>query len=490
MFNTLVFIDTKRNIKMNILKRSKYFKYITALVLTFSIISAFIISAPASICYAEEALPDEEISTETTTEADPYAAPQIAAQGAIVMDASTGQIVYEKNAYEKMYPASITKVMTALLALEKGTLSSTVTMSNDAVWGIDRASSHIALDVGEKITLEDALYAALLVSANEASWAIAEHIGNSLTNFCDMMNSKAKSLGCVNTHFTNANGLHDDEHYSCAYDMALIAKEAIKNNDFMTITSTQKHVISPTNLQPEERTLWQDNKLIKEESEYYYPYCQGGKTGFTDEAGATLVTWAKKDDIQLICVILGSPSAKDSYNDTAKLYEYVFKNYKYEDIFSSYEFSPETKTDISYYLDEYYNGKNVGTIELTIEEQKPLLIKQSEKENLSMVLVLSTDNINNNIVGTMEVQCGEATIASHPVSVSGYICSTDTAAINDAIDNGDLLLDEFKKQKTGIIIAIVILTVIVVGILLFIRYKKIQEMKIRNLKRKKRTNKN
>lgn len=441
---------------------------------------------PASSLSAEE-LTDSEDTTTATTEADPYAPPETGASSIIVMDALTGQIIYEKNAYQKMYPASITKLMTALLAVEKGTMNATVTMSNDAVWGIDRYSSHIALDVGEEITLEDALYATLLVSANEAAWGVAEHIGNSLSNFCDMMNARATELGCINTHFVNANGLHDDNHYTCAYDMALIAKEAIKHEEIMTITSTVGYTIKPTNLQPEERKLWQDNKLIKDNSEYYYPYCQGGKTGYTDEAGATLVTWSQKEDMQLICVILGSPNASTSYYDTTNLCDFIFKNYHYENILEAYEFSPETKTDVSNYMDSFYNCTNVGTIELKLEDQHPVLIKDSDKDKLAMELSLSDELLHKNIVGTMTVKCGDTLVTQSPVSVSGYIGSTDTEKINDAIDNGDIRVSDFKK-KINIAIIVIIIIIIAVGVFLFLRYQQLQQRRKQAAKKRRNNN--
>lgn len=140
--------------------------------------------------------------------------PAITSSSAIIMEAKTGQILYEKNSHARQYPASITKILTAYLAIKHGDLNATITMSDSAVWGIDRGSSHIALDVGEQISMSDALYAVMLVSANEAAWAIAEQVSGSLTNFVQLMNDTSQSLGCTDTHFTNANGLHDAEHYT------------------------------------------------------------------------------------------------------------------------------------------------------------------------------------------------------------------------------------------------------------------------------------
>ena len=181
----------------------------------------------------------------------------ITSGAAILVDAASGQILYEKNAYDKKYPASITKVMTILVALDQGVnLTDTITMSEEAVWGFDRSTSHIALDVGEQITVEQCMYAVVLQSANEASLALAEHVGGSVEGFAVLMNEKAKELGCQNTNFVNPNGLYDENHYVCAYDMALITKEAMQYELFRTISASGNYTIAPTNKQPEERPLW------------------------------------------------------------------------------------------------------------------------------------------------------------------------------------------------------------------------------------------
>lgn len=152
----------------------------------------------------------------------------IESDAAICMDGNTGAVLYGKNIEKQEYPASITKIMTVLLALENGNLDDTVTFSENAVYSIEYGSAHLGLTEGEELTLEQCLYGIMLASANEISNAVAEHIGGSVEKFADMMNQKAEELGCVNTHFVNPNGLHDDNHYTCAYDMALITQAAMK----------------------------------------------------------------------------------------------------------------------------------------------------------------------------------------------------------------------------------------------------------------------
>ena len=153
-------------------------------------------------------------------------APEILSEGAVLIEASTGTILYNKNAFDAFYPASTTKLMTSLLAIEQCPLSEVITCSKDAVYKLEPGSSHIAMVPKEEMTLEHYLYAILLPSANDAAYAVAEHIGGSISNFVEMMNRRAKELGCVNTNFVNSHGLHNDEHYSCPYDLALIAKKS------------------------------------------------------------------------------------------------------------------------------------------------------------------------------------------------------------------------------------------------------------------------
>ncbi|MBQ3512444.1 MAG: D-alanyl-D-alanine carboxypeptidase [Lachnospiraceae bacterium] len=271
---------------------------------------------------------------------------EITAGAAILIDAASGQILYEKNPYDKKYPASITKVMTMLIALEHGVdITDIITMSEEAVWGFDRNSSHIALDVGEQITVEQCMYAIMLESANEASLALAEFVGGSIENFVAMMNEKAKELGCQNTNFVNPNGLFDENHYVCAYDMALITKEAIQYELFRTISSTSTYTISPTNKQPEERNLWNSNKMLRANYEGYYSYLEGGKTGYVVESKNTYVAFAKKGDVELICVILEADGAKTAYAETRALFDFGFNNYDFVEVAKEFSFISSSYTD-------------------------------------------------------------------------------------------------------------------------------------------------
>lgn len=413
--------------------------------------------------------------------------PDVSAESVIVMDAKTGQVLYDKDGHSKRYPASITKIMTALLAIEKGDLTSIITMSEDAVWGIERGSSHIALDVGEQISLKDALYATLLVSANEASWAIAEHISGSLTDFCTLMNQRALELGCENTNFVNANGLHDDNHYTTAYDMALITRQALKNETFMEITACTYHEIKPTNLTSDIRYLWQDNKLINEGSDYYYKYCQGGKTGYTDEAGGTLVTWATQGDMQLICVTMnGSPSSVN-YTDSVALFDYFFDNYMYVTPLEGYEFSAEQLTSCQNFLNEYYDCENLGTLKLTIDTTKTILYPYNKSiDELDLIIECTTDRLESGVIGDLKVSYGDITYMKLPITYSGYVNSNDKEAIAQARKDGTLRISPPNLGNSSFPVFIVIVIVLIIsGVAVYLRLQYVRKQRVLNdLKRK------
>ena len=309
-----------------------------------SIVLVFIILGNVIISNAVTATATETKQTEKKSEQQNTASgvssltvsakkgPSVVAEAAIIMEASTGMVLYSKNIDEKHYPASITKIMTALLALENCSLSETVTFSHDAVFGLEPGSAHISADVGEQLNMEQCLYALMLKSANEVANAIGEHVAGSIPKFAEMMTAKAKELGCKNTHFTNPHGLHNKEHYTTAYDMALITREAMKNQTFRTIAGTKRYVIPPTNKQPETRYLTNKHQMIypNDYPQYEYQYTLTGKTGYTDEAGNTLVTVAKKDGLELICVVLKSKPSycqKNQYTDTISLFDYCFANF-------------------------------------------------------------------------------------------------------------------------------------------------------------------
>lgn len=264
----------------------------------------------------------------------------ITAASAIVMDVDTGAILYDKKMDTKHYPASITKIMTTLLALENSSMDEIVTYSAEDVYGIERGSSNISIEVDEQLTMEQSLYGIMLESANEACLGVARHVGGTKEHFVEMMNEKAAQLGCVNTHFANPNGLHDDDHYTTCHDMALIAQAAFQNEMFRTITGTKAYTIPKTNKKKVARDYIKNHHQMLNPytyRQYYYPDCIGGKTGYTTKAESTLVTYAKRNDMTLVCVVMKAKGPKqdrahNEYTDTALLLDYCFEHFQSVDM--------------------------------------------------------------------------------------------------------------------------------------------------------------
>ncbi len=265
-----------------------------------------------------------------------YAVPSVLSESAVLIDANSGTILAQKNADKKMYPASLTKIMTAILAIEMGELTDVITVDDDTPHEI--YGSHIALEEGEILTLKDLLHALMLPSANDAASTIAKHYGGSLDGFVKLMNQKAKDLGAFNTNFNNPHGLHDLNHYSTAADMALITQYAMKNETFKKIVATTKYEIQTTNKKDEPRYFTTLNKLlfntgynqILVDGVYispYYEYATGAKTGYTPEAGNCLVATATKDGTELIAVTMKGISL-EMYQDVHNLFNYGFKEYE------------------------------------------------------------------------------------------------------------------------------------------------------------------
>ncbi|MCI8622645.1 MAG: D-alanyl-D-alanine carboxypeptidase [Provencibacterium sp.] len=245
----------------------------------------------------------------------------------VVMDAETGQVLIEKNADERLYPASITKVLTVALALDSCAPGETVTMSEEAVFSIDRGSTHIALTPGEQVTVEQLAYAAMLASANDAANGLAEHAGGTLEAFAERMNAKAGALGAVSTHFVNASGLHDGNHYTTARDFARITRWALSVPGFREVFGADEYTMAPTNLQPESRNFGTYNCLTVE-SAYTYEGATGGKLGWTPEANHTFVAVARRGEMELILVALNSKTKWEKFKDAVALYDYCFGNFR------------------------------------------------------------------------------------------------------------------------------------------------------------------
>ena len=385
-------------------------------------------------------------------------APETLSPGVILMEESTGTILYEKNMDEAHYPASITKIMTTLLALENGNLSDMVTFSDDAINNTE--GSGIARDYGEQMTLEQCLYGVMLESANECAYAVAEHVGGTVENFVDMMNAKAKELGCTNTHFANPHGLQDENHYTTAHDMALIAQAAYQNETFRIIIGTKMYTIPPTNKHAEETVLRNHHDMLctyhNANRKYLYPYCVGGKTGYTATANSTLVTYAEKDGMTLICVVMNTQSP-NQFIDTVNLFDYAFDNFQVLNVAENdTDYSAETTVD---------NG-NLNNIAPFVELDKEAVIvlpKTAEFSDTSSSVEYndSDPEIAGSITYTYAGRnVGKADIKTTGVVVEGY-----------AFDNESTEEEEQEVVSTvqvrPIVVVLLIVAVILLGVLLF-----------------------
>lgn len=385
-------------------------------------------------------------------------APETLSPGVILMEESTGTILYEKNSDEAHYPASITKIMTTLLALENGNLSDMVTFSDDAINNTE--GSGIARDYGEQMTLEQCLYGVMLESANECAYAVAEHVGGTVENFVDMMNAKAKELGCTNTHFANPHGLQDENHYTTAHDMALIAQAAYQNETFRIIIGTKMYTIPPTNKHAEETVLRNHHDMLctyhNANRKYLYPYCVGGKTGYTATANSTLVTYAEKDGMTLICVVMNTQSP-NQFIDTVNLFDYAFDNFQVLNV---------SENDTDYSAEATVDNGNLNNIAPFVELDKDAVIvlpKTAEFSDTSSSVEYndSDPEIAGSITYTYAGRnVGKADIKTTGVVVEGY-----------AFDNESTEEEEQEAVSTvqvkPIVVVLLIVAVILLDVLLF-----------------------
>ena len=302
--------------------RKKRMKQLLCSVLAFGLVTAV---SPAAVCATEGTEPPAAYyeAVQTDALANWPQGPAIYAESGILVDLDTQEILYSKNIDKQLYPASITKVMTTLVAIESSSPEEPVTFSQHALDSIEWDSSNIGCRLNETLTMEQCWYAMMLNSANEVCCGVAEHISGSIEAFVEKMNQKAAELGCTNTHFSNPNGLPDETHYTTAHDMALIANAAYQNETFRQVFSTRQYEIPPTPQYTETRYLYNHHKMMQPDTEYYYEGCLGGKTGYTETALNTLVTIASRNGKNLLCVTMRT-QGRQVYTDTASLFDYGF----------------------------------------------------------------------------------------------------------------------------------------------------------------------
>ena len=362
-------------------------------------------------------------------------APEIDCGAAILIDAESGEILYAKNATQKMYPASTTKLMTALLTLENASLQDIVTFSSKAVT-IPSDSSYIGMRRGEKMVLRECLYGLLLPSANEVANALAEHVSGDMSTFVVRMNERMFQLGGVNTQFANANGLHTDGHYTCAYDLALVMQECVKNTNFVEISSQLSYVHHADELLPKDIPMMNTNYMIRPSSEYYSEYVVCGKTGHTAESGYNLVTYAEKDGTQLVVVIMGCENGLQ-YRGTQSLLDYGF-NYFHRVLPSS--------------LDDSLNIENYFTASpLEIPTPEIPLLKIDQTSTILLPDSVTSDDLEKTVVDTPTGKQITYTYQGYPLGTVVLSYVSKGAESSFLIDRSDVTLDYELPKNLNLI---------------------------------------
>ena len=358
-------------------------------------------------------------------------APDISAGAAILLDSNTEKIIYSKNESERMYPASTTKILTAILTIENCNLDDIVTVPYEAVYSIPSGYSVAALQPGEQLTVEQLLKVMLVHSANDAANVLAYHVSGSIEGFANLMNQKVSELGLTNTHFTNPSGMHDENHYTTAYDLAIIMKYCMKNSTFRNLSGLKYCTIPATN-KYEERVFNTTNELLiydnrNVSSNYYYKYAIAGKTGYTTQAKNSLVSVSNKDNLELICVVLSvglypnNLSAK--FIDTKLLFDYGYNNYTVKKL--------REKNAIATQVEVKNGTKETRNLDLLISDDLTALISQDELNTDFSPEIQVEDNLmapisQGQVVGKIVynidgIEYSSDLIASHSVKKSGFL---------------------------------------------------------------------
>ncbi len=416
--------------------------FIAGIIIVTSAAGTYAQAAPHSFGIISEAKSTAKKGSKFSWPKGP-SAKKLSCDSAIVMEVSTGSILYKRNIHKKHYPASITKILTALLSIENSSLSDTVTFSKEAVYGIERGSSTIYSEVGEKLSMEQCLYAIALESANEVCLGAAEHVAGSISNFVDMMNARVKELGLKDTHFNNPNGLPDPKHYTSAYDMAVIARTAAQNSTFRKIFNTKSYICAKTNKHKVTRYWNNHHQMINgyQFPQYEYKYCTGGKTGYTHISRSTLVTFAEKDGMQLVCVIMkaGSPKSGEpnEYTDTTSLLNFGFANYK------KYPLNEENSDINSNLFNNYDSFFNSSKAPIHLANESAVVLPKGVKvKDVSQTINYNNDvklKDGENVIGQVTYKFDGKTVGSTNIIYN----NTETTHLDEA--SRDIVNSEIKE---------------------------------------------
>ena len=436
---------------------NNYIKRALSLIAAVTVIALTVLSSCAFVYAASS-------SNYTLAALEWPEAPSITCESAILIDADTGSILYEKDSHRKCYPASTTKILTGLLTIENCNLSDTMTFSSNAANSINPyEDANLSMKAGEQITVEQALYALLLYSANEVAYALGEQVAGSIDAFVDMMNNKAKELGAINTHFANASGLYNPNHYTTAYDMAMIAKGCYNNASFVNIDSTASSYTIPATNMTAQRTIKHRHKMLKGR-EFYYEYCKGGKTGFTDESLYTLVTFAEKDGMRLICVVFRSPDDTTRYTDTRTLFDWGFNNFK-KSTTSDSQISSLFSTD-NYYSSDVFNKSKLG---FNLSASFITIPNKGSTSDVTMDLNKDYDitNSDNKLSARLNYKYGDNVVGSTTLSISadGSVKDSLLPYLSNETETTSLTPKKCIKINIFIIVGIVAVILLIITII-------------------------
>ena len=372
---------------------------------------------------------------------------------AYLFDASSGQILYERNSNEKLYPASLTKVLTAIVVMENAKLDDTVTISESAINSVEFGYLTANLKAGEELTVEQLLNILIISSANDVAVALAEHISGSVENFAVLMNQTATKIGCTNSNFVNPNGTHNENHYSTAHDMALIANHAVKFETIRNIAQVTEYGLPATTIYTgNDRYFYTSNEMLQTGSKNYYKYAKGLKTGFTTPAGNCLMAYAEKSGLKLVSVTMKSTTSNSRYEDSEAILEYAFDTNTIRTIAEA--------------------GTNIQTV----------TVKKARKEDKKLNMVLEKP-----ITAVVKVENEETPIEPQinlnskikaPIK-KGTVLGTVSYEIEGKTYTGNLIAEnDVKKSKTGLVFLLIFIGLIVLfgGLRVLELYKRNQTL--------------
>lgn len=441
-------------------------KIFAAVVLSTTVFSSVTLgAAPVMATGTTDTAKSDGSSDNSSGEISWSKGPKVESKSAVLMDVDSGTVLYSKKPNAKHYPASITKIMTAMVALEHSSLDETVTYSKDAVAQSYGGTSSISRDIGEKMTMEESLYGMMLESANECAWAIAEHVGGTEENFIKMMNDKAESLGCTHTHFDNPNGLPDKEHWTTALDMAKISRAAYQNPIFAKITGTRTYVIPPTNKHKDSTYLNNHHCMLNyyHTSRYLYDYCVGGKTGYTVAAKSTLVTYAKKDGRTLVCVVMCAQTP-NHWLDTRKLLDWGFENFKSVKVSDLSNLSVDSSK-----LGTTNYGADSSLI--SVDDSSTIMIPKNASESDVTTSLKKSSSSDGSVIGLMEFKYGNKKVGACQLKAntseeSSYPFHNLSANLDDKNDSSSFI----QVNIFLIVIAAALALAAAIGIFLLLRH--------------------